>query len=66
MNMIPNLGSLAEVKTCLQFTGMLGNDFAEINDMNLNGGYSFMNAVLNKVSLLAEISISPDLPDKLK
>ncbi len=66
MQMIPNLESLADTKTCLEVTAMLGNDFAEINDMHLNGGYSFMNALLSKVSLNAEISISPDLPDKAK
>ena len=44
MNMIPNIGSLAETTTKFEFTGMLGNDFGEINDLFKNGGYSWMHA----------------------
>jgi hypothetical protein len=44
MNMIPNIGSLAETTTKVEFTGMLGNDFSEISDLFKNGGYSFMHA----------------------
>ena len=66
MGMIPNIESLAESKTCVEVTGMLGNDFAEIQDMHTNGGYSFMNALLNKVSVEVEVSLAADLPDKAK
>ena len=66
MGMIPNIESLAESKTCLELTAMLGNDFAEIQDMHTNGGYSFMLSLLNKVSVELELSVPADLPDKAK
>ena len=66
MGMIPNIESLAESKTCLELTAMLGNDWAEIQDMHTNGGYSFMNALFNKVSVNLQVSLAADLPDKAK
>ncbi len=66
MNMIPNIQSLAETPTKLEFTAMLGNDFSEINELFKNGGYSWMHAALSKVSVVAEASLSSDLPDNAK
>ena len=35
-------------------------------DLVANGGYSYLNALLNKVSVNLQCSMNPELPDKLK
>ena len=45
---------------------MLGNNFEQLMAMVANDGFSVFTALFNKMSVVLDLCLNPDLPNKMK
>lgn len=45
---------------------MIGNDFQDLMNLHENSENSYLMAFFNKLKVCLELSLNPELPDKLK